>query len=484
MSATTGPKSAKSLGTYKSEFIASGLITSILPPRPSFVFSRSILYKTNFCRYWQQRYTIFPFYDSGIRLTNDAWFGVTPETIATRIAQDMGQIISSDKTTLVDLFAGVGANTIAFAQSGIWERIIAVERDAATIACAQHNAELYEVDQYIEWVHGDSFEVLKYLTSDSGEEVASATTSPEPASKKRKKGSFDDTLKKVDVSKTALFGSPPWGGPGYTTDAIFDLSGMEPYNLATMHAAYRRMDHALFLPRTSDLRQVARLVPANGPKIEVVQYCLKGASKAMVTYIPAQEGTAATTSGPGGNAGKEQAVVTRETAVDDGSNNNHADETHKLISEKSQRPHADKSTEAQSTDEVPITQFTSAHEYQGPVVDGTQDETQNQAATENEDGKQHNTMNGDLQKCQVEEVEVVDSQNEELSREQNHEHPEDTDGEQGREMGAMEYLWDGKEGAVNGDLETGSTGEEEDEDTLIEKQLQEQFDRYSEKMDQ
>ncbi|KAK8114934.1 RNA cap guanine-N2 methyltransferase, partial [Apiospora kogelbergensis] len=222
-------------------------------------------------KYWQQRYTIFPYYDEGIRLTNDAWFGVTPETVATRIAQDMGQIISPDKTTLVDLFAGVGANTIAFAQSGIWGRIIAIERDAATLACAQHNADLYGVGDCIEWVHGDSFDVLKYLTSPSAEDDDDAAA-----------------VKKVDVSRTALFGSPPWGGPGYVTDAIFDLSGMEPYNLATMHAAYRRMDHALFLPRTSDLRQIARLVPSGGPKIGVVQYCVKGASKAMVTYIPAQ----------------------------------------------------------------------------------------------------------------------------------------------------------------------------------------------------
>ncbi|KAK7924867.1 RNA cap guanine-N2 methyltransferase [Apiospora marii] len=443
-------------------------------------------------KYWQQRYTIFPFYDSGIRLTNDAWFGVTPETIATRIAQDMGQIISSDKTTLVDLFAGVGANTIAFAQSGIWERIIAVERDAATLACAQHNAELYEVDQYIEWVHGDSFEVLKYLTTPSsstaeqGEEATSAITSPEPASKKKKKGTFDDTLKKVDVSKTALFGSPPWGGPGYTTDAIFDLSGMEPYNLATMHAAYRKMDHALFLPRTSDLRQVARLVPANGPKIEVVQYCLKGASKAMVTYIPAQDETVATTSGQEGNADKEQTVITRETEVDDGSNKNHADETHELISEKAQRPHADKTTETQSTDEVPAAHFTSAQEHEAPVVDGNRDEMQIQSVTENEDGKQHNTLGGEMQKNQVEEAEVVDNQNEELSREQNHKHPEDTDGEQGRKMEERDTSGEDK-GAANGDKEpklTGSTEEEEDEDTLIEKQLEEQFERYSEKMDQ
>ncbi len=61
---------------------------------------------------------------------------------------------------------------------------------------------------------------------------------------------------------------------------------MEPYNLATLHEAYEAMDHALYLPRTSDLRQIAKLVP-DGVKIDIVQYCVKGASKAMVAYIPA-----------------------------------------------------------------------------------------------------------------------------------------------------------------------------------------------------
>lgn len=48
------------------------------------------------------------------------------------------------------------------------------------------------------------------------------------------------------------------------------------------------MDHALFLPRTSDLRQIAKVAPP-GKKIEVVQYCMEGASKALVAYIPATE---------------------------------------------------------------------------------------------------------------------------------------------------------------------------------------------------
>jgi trimethylguanosine synthase len=34
-------------------------------------------------RYWHQRYSIFNFYDYDVYLTDDAWFGVTPEPIAT-----------------------------------------------------------------------------------------------------------------------------------------------------------------------------------------------------------------------------------------------------------------------------------------------------------------------------------------------------------------------------------------------------------------
>lgn len=33
-------------------------------------------------KYWQQRHNIFSKYDEGIWLTDDAWFGVTPEPIA------------------------------------------------------------------------------------------------------------------------------------------------------------------------------------------------------------------------------------------------------------------------------------------------------------------------------------------------------------------------------------------------------------------
>lgn len=197
-------------------------------------------------------------------MTDSAWYGVTPEPVATQIAWELPNTVSEDKTTIVDVFAGVGCNSIAFALSGRWEKVIAIEKDPATLACAQHHAKLCGVGDAITWINGDSFEYLRLLQN-----------SPE---------SLGEAIR-VDVAKTVLFGSPPWGGPGYSTDEVFDLSTMEPYNLGTMYEAYKAMDHALFLPRTSDLRQIAQLVP-DGTKMEVVQYCAQGASKALVAYIP------------------------------------------------------------------------------------------------------------------------------------------------------------------------------------------------------
>ncbi|KAK5663398.1 hypothetical protein OQA88_3827 [Cercophora sp. LCS_1] len=215
-------------------------------------------------KYWHQRKSIFEFYDYDVRLTDDAWFGVTPEPVANQIAKDLTP--ATPNHTLIDIFAGAGGNTIAFAMSEKWSRIIAIEKDAATLACAQHNAEVYGVAEYITWIHGDSFEYLSQLKSDQS--------------------SLDPAIQ-THLSTTTVFASPPWGGVNYRDHPVFDLSTMEPYNLEHLHEACKPMEHVLFLPRTSDIRQVAKLAPAD-KKIDVVQYCMEGASKAMVVHVPAQ----------------------------------------------------------------------------------------------------------------------------------------------------------------------------------------------------
>ncbi|KUJ22269.1 RNA methylase family protein-like protein [Mollisia scopiformis] len=207
-------------------------------------------------KYWAQRYSIWSLYDEGIHMTDDAWFGVTPEPIANKVAEDLRGLVPSSKSVLIDMFAGAGGNVIAFALSEQWSTIIAIEKDPSVIACAQHNAEIYGVVDQITWINDDSFSYLS------------------------------NNLSSIDPTKTVVFASPPWGGPGYTSDEIFNLHTMAPYSIKQIHEACKGIYSALFLPRTSDLRQIAKLAP-EGKKVEVVQYCMEGASKALVAYIPA-----------------------------------------------------------------------------------------------------------------------------------------------------------------------------------------------------
>ena len=71
-----------------------------------------------------------------------------------------------------------------------------------------------------------------------------------------------------------------FAGPGYRADTIFRLSQMEPYSLNLLIEPFRAFtsDIALYLPRTSDLRQIAQRVEDES-NITVMHYCMEGASK-------------------------------------------------------------------------------------------------------------------------------------------------------------------------------------------------------------
>ena len=88
------------------------------------------------------------------------------------IAKELGQAAPLDKTVLIDAFAGVGGNTIAFAKSGRWEQIFAIEKDAATLKCAKHNAEIYGVSKKIWWTEGDCLQTLKKKLAAMGKTAA------------------------------------------------------------------------------------------------------------------------------------------------------------------------------------------------------------------------------------------------------------------------------------------------------------------------
>ncbi|KAI1913316.1 putative diacylglycerol O-acyltransferase tgs1 [Ophidiomyces ophidiicola] len=204
--------------------------------------------------YWAQRYNIFSQYDDGVWLTDEAWFGVTPEPVANKIAEHMKSASPQKKSILIDAFAGAGGNSIAFARSNRWRRVYAIEKDPAVLQCAKHNAEIYGVADQITWFQGDCFDILK------------------------------NNLKEL-APYSVVFASPPWGGPGYRSDEIFNLSTMEPYSLEFIYSRFSDFtaDMALFLPRSSDLRQLAACVK-DGNRVMTMHYCMDGASKALCIY--------------------------------------------------------------------------------------------------------------------------------------------------------------------------------------------------------
>lgn len=204
--------------------------------------------------YWFQRYKIFSKYDEGIWLTDDAWFGVTPEPVAMKIAEHMASSTPKNKSIVIDAFAGAGGNSIALARSNRWRRVYAIEKNPAVLQCAKHNAKVYGVADKITWFEGDCFELLK------GQLKALAPYS-------------------------VIFASPPWGGPGYRSDEVFNLDLMQPYSIDTLYtelSAFTR-DIILFLPRTSDLRQLAAYID-DQKKVLTMHYCMEGASKALCIY--------------------------------------------------------------------------------------------------------------------------------------------------------------------------------------------------------
>jgi 16S rRNA G966 N2-methylase RsmD len=135
-------------------------------------------------KYFNQRYSLFKKFDQGIQLDKESWFSVTHEVIAKHIAK-----ICRKCKIVLDGFAGVGGNVIAFAKHS---KVIAVDIDQKKLEMLDNNAEIYEVRPNVTLVHSD---FLKFETSE-----------------------------KIDV----VFASPPWGGPDYINSEKFNFCDIFP----------------------------------------------------------------------------------------------------------------------------------------------------------------------------------------------------------------------------------------------------------------
>lgn len=197
-------------------------------------------------KYWWQRYLLFSRFNDGIKLDEEGWFSVTPESIARHHASRCGSGI------VIDCFAGVGGNAIQFAmKSG---HVIAIDINPQKIEYAQHNASIYGVNDRIDFLVGDFFQMACHLKGDT------------------------------------VFLSPPWGGPDYAKVTTYDIRSMlKPHDGFHLFKIAKTIASrvVMFLPRNVDLNQLAELSLSSNPpwELEVEKNFLNGKFKAITAYF-------------------------------------------------------------------------------------------------------------------------------------------------------------------------------------------------------
>ncbi|KAG9305785.1 hypothetical protein G9A89_001073 [Geosiphon pyriformis] len=193
-------------------------------------------------KYWNQRYALFSLFDSGILMDAEGWYSVTPESIAQQIAERCRCNI------IIDAFCGVGGNAIQFAKT--CNRVIAIDIDETKLLCAKHNAELYGVEDRIEFIKGDYLKLIPKL--------------------------------KADV----IFLSPPWGGPTYQKFGTFDIKTMIALDGIKVfrESANITKNIAYYLPRNVDLDQLGVLA-GPGNTCEAQKIYLNGFLKSFTVYF-------------------------------------------------------------------------------------------------------------------------------------------------------------------------------------------------------
>ncbi|EFN50699.1 hypothetical protein CHLNCDRAFT_37728 [Chlorella variabilis] len=202
-------------------------------------------------KYWLQRYSLFSRFDEGIQVDDQGWYSVTPEVIAAHHARRAVEALGPD-CVACDPFAGAGGNVIQFALH--CARVVAVEIDEGRMGMLRNNAGVYGVAGNTTFIRGDFFQEVQGI--------------------------------KADV----VFYSPPWGGPEYAQQPVYDvaLMGGQGFGLKKLlDLAFGPMGASAaiaFLPRNCDLKQLAATLPEGHSYCEVEREMVNNVCKGLTIY--------------------------------------------------------------------------------------------------------------------------------------------------------------------------------------------------------
>jgi trimethylguanosine synthase len=210
---------------------------------------------TSLFKYWFQRYRLFSKLNDGILMDEEGWFSVTPELIATHIADRM---VTHKDCVILDAFTGVGGNAIQFALKGAL--VYAIDLDPIKLRCARQNAKVYGVENRITFICGNFYHIAKSFCQSRP----------------------DGKPLLID----SIFLSPPWGGPEYLNKPIFELGSCVPDGFDIFDVAVKISQNiAYFLPRNTSSNQLMQIAGKTASKkVEIEHNVLNNKIKALTAY--------------------------------------------------------------------------------------------------------------------------------------------------------------------------------------------------------
>jgi len=185
-------------------------------------------------KYWHQRKRLFSRFDFGIKLDSESWYSVTPEVIANHIASRIATKKLScndvEEIVVLDAFAGCGGNTIAFALHRGISKVVCVDTDKMKLQMLAHNASIYGVPtNKLLLIHGDTISIMEQLISRHKDGLKEREDVEEPS--QLYNGYQVAVVENITFNISAIFLSPPWGGPGYIDHGPYSFDILKHINV-------------------------------------------------------------------------------------------------------------------------------------------------------------------------------------------------------------------------------------------------------------
>lgn len=164
-----------------------------------------------------------------MRFDREGLFSLALESVALDIAKN------TPGNLIVDAFCGVGGSAIGFARTG--KNVVAIDFDNTRLDMARYNASFFNVEDKIEFIHGDSTEIIPKLNPDN------------------------------------VFLDPPWGGTNYNQSEYFHLEDFEPDGTCLLNLSFSITDSVVIrLPKNFNFKELDSI----GRKYEIARNIFKG----------------------------------------------------------------------------------------------------------------------------------------------------------------------------------------------------------------